>query len=156
QNDYWPDGTLKSQTDGATNSTLYDYNHVARLSQVTDPNSRVTKYTYDAAGDVLTVLDPATRTTTDAYDVADRLTSITYSDGVTHTVIYGYDNDNQRTSMIDGSGNSSWTWDSLHRLTSQTDGNGQTMGYVYDIANNLTKITYPGSHDVNRGYDDSG
>jgi len=156
QNVYWPDGTLETQTDGASHSTSYDYDPVARLSKVTDPDNRWTQYTYYGAGNLKTSLDPASRTTTYGYDIADRLTSTSYSDNVTPNVSFTYDNDNQRLTMTDGTGQSSWTWDSLQRLTSQTDGSGQTMGYGYDLANNLSSISYPGSHTVNRVYDDAG
>jgi RHS repeat-associated protein len=156
RNDYWPDGSLKSQTDGAGNVTSYAYDPLGRLASMTDPSPQTTTYTHDGAGNLKTVLDPASRTTTYGYDVADRLTSVTYSDGVTPNVAYTYDNDNQRLTMVDGTGTTSSVWDSLHRLTSQTDGSGQTMGYGYDLASNLTTITYPGSHTVTRVYDDSG
>ncbi len=155
-NDYWPDGSLKTQTDGAGNITSYAYDPLGRLSSTTDPKSRVTNYTHDGAGNLKTSQDPALRTTTLGYDIADRLTSVTYSDGITPNVAYTFDNDNQRLTMVDGTGTTTSVWDSLHRLTSQTNGSSQTMGYGYDLANNLTTITYPGSHTVTRVYDDAG
>ena len=158
QNSYWPDGTLETQTDGNGKITQYAYNPLARLQSVTDPDSEVTQYTYDGAGNLKTVKDPALRTTTYGYDIANRLTSTTYSDGVTPNVSYQYDNDNQRTQMTDGSGQTNYQWDSLHRLMSQTDGASQTTSYGYDLANNETSITYPGSgtRTVARAFDDSG
>jgi RHS repeat-associated protein len=155
-NDYLPDGTLKTQTDGAGNVTSYAYDPLGRLSSTTDPKSRVTNYTHDGVGNLTTSQDPALRTTTYGYDIADRLTSVSYSDGTTPNVAYTYDNDNQRLTMVDGTGTTTSVWDSLHRLTSQTNGAGQVMGYGYDLASNLTMITYPGSHTVTRVYDDSG
>jgi YD repeat-containing protein len=41
-------------------------------------------------------------------------------------------------------------------MTSETNGNGQTIGYGYDAAGQLNSITYPGSKTVTYGYDGAG
>ena len=46
--------------------------------------------------------------------------------------------------MTDGTGTWSWTWDSLHRLTSVTEARNGTVSYAYDLRNLPTQITYPG------------
>jgi RHS repeat-associated protein len=56
----------------------------------------------------------------------------------------GYDADGQRVSMTDGTGSSSWTWDSLHRMIASTDGAGNTVQYGYDLRGSMTSLTYPG------------
>lgn len=166
KNDYWPDGTLKSQTDGANQTTNYTYDPLTRIATVTDPNNRVTNYTHDAAGNQTAKQDPGgncsatpkTGCTTFTYDPANQVTAITYSDGTTPNVTnIAYDNDGQRTAMTDGTGTSSWVWDSLHRLMSSTTGAAKTVGYGYDLRGNLTSIVYPGTTGtVTRGYDDAG
>lgn len=154
---YWPDGTVKEQIDGAGHATLYEYDPLGRLSAVTDPLGRTTRYGYDAAGNRITVTDPEGRVTTTTYDVANEPTSITYSDGKTPNVTgITYDADGQRTGETDGSGTWSWTWDSLHRLTSVTEGNNGTVKYQYDLRNDVTWITYPDGHSVTRGYNTAG
>jgi RHS repeat-associated protein len=55
--------------------------------------------------------------------------------------------------MTDGTGNTSYEYDSLGRLTSTTDGDNDTVDYGYDLANNLTAITYPNGQTVAQGYD---
>jgi RHS repeat-associated protein len=155
--DYWPDGTVKDQADGTGHTTNYTYDALARVTGITDPLNRTTSATYDGAGNRLTVLDASHQTTTYGYDATNRMTSVTYSDGVTPNVTnVTYDNDNQRTAMIDGTGTSSWVYDSLHRMTSSNNGAGQTVGYGYDLNGQMTSITYPGSHVVQRGYDTAG
>jgi len=63
------------------------------------------------------------RTATLGYDAVNQLTGVAYSDGATPNVSnLTYDADGQRLTMTDGTGTSSWVWDSLHRLTSSTDG----------------------------------
>lgn len=154
--EYDADGNLRSTTDGAGNATTYGYDAQDRLVGVTDPLRRATTYAYDAAGNRTRLMDPQERTTTYGYDSANRLTSIRYSDGVTPNVSFEYDNAGLRNSMTDGSGTTRYTWDSLGRLTQDTDGASRTVRYGYDLANDLTSLTYPGGEAVTRAYDDAG
>jgi YD repeat-containing protein len=59
-------------------------------------------------------------------------------------------------SSPDGTGTSGWAWDSLHRLTSYTNGAGAQVQYLYNLRNLPTTVTYPGSLSVSRGYDAAG
>src|SRR5690606_7586586 len=73
-----------------------------------------------------------------------------------------YDNSGRRTgTTIADYGSSSWSWDSLGRLQSATDG-GSTTAYRRDLNGNLTGIAYPGGNCgsspvrcVTRTYDDA-
>lgn len=150
---YDGDGNITSQTDGAGRATTYGYDALDRRTSATDPLNHTTTYKYDAAGNQTSVIDAKGRTTTYGYDAANRLTSISYSDGLTPNVTYGYENDGQRTSMTDGSGSSSYHYDSLHRLTGSTDGAGHSTSYSYDLAGNETGITYPNGKSVTETFD---
>jgi RHS repeat-associated protein len=164
--DYNLDGTVQDQKDGKNKALLtYGYDPLARVTAVTDALGNATSYSYDGAGNRLTQQDPGgncsatpkTGCTTFTYDVANQLKTITYSDGVTPNVTnIAYDNDAQRTGMTDGTGTSAWVWDSLHRLTSYTNGAGAQVQYAYNLRSLPTTITYPGSLNVTRGYDDVG
>ena len=63
--------------------------------------------------------------------------------------------------MTDGTGISSYGYDSFGELTSETNGASQTVGYGYDADGDTTAITYPlpatatwaTSHTVSYGYD---
>jgi RHS repeat-associated protein len=169
KNDYWPDGTLKSQTDGANATTNYTYDTLGHLASVTDPNNRTTGYGYDAVNNLVTKTDPGGNCATTpkagcatySYDVTNQRTSVNYSDGLTPGATYGYDKDGQRIAMTDGTGQTTWTWDSLHRIAAQTTGTGgpspQTTNYGYDLKNQLTTIGYPGTNKtVTRAYDEAG
>jgi RHS repeat-associated protein len=165
--DYNPDGTVADQKDGKGNALqTYGYDALGRVTTVTDALGNVTTYVLDSAGNRLTKQDPAghcsaspmTGCTVMAYDAANQLTAVTYSDGVTPNVSgLSYDADGQRTAETDGTGTSSWTWDSLHRLTGYTNGNGETVSYTYNLRSLVTAIGYPGGgKTVLRGYDDAG
>jgi RHS repeat-associated protein len=156
KNSYDGVGHLASQTDGLGHVTSYQYNSLNQLSGITDPLSRVTMYTYDKAGNLATKTDAAGNVTTYTYDIADEPTGITYSDGITPNVTFAYDLDGQRTSMTDGSGTSSFEYDSLHRLTNYTSGKGRKVAYAYDLRSLPTTITYPNNKNVTMTYDLSG
>jgi len=153
--DYWPDGTVHVQYDGNNQPTTYQYNSRSDLTSVTDPLGRATSYGYDLAGQLTSKTDSSGRVTANGYDAAGELVSISYSDHLTPNISrISYDADGQRTSMTDGTGTSSWTYDSLHRLTNTTDGTGHTVSYGYDIGGRLSSISYPsGAGTVTRGWD---
>ena len=140
---YDPLGSTASQTDALNNTTSYAYDALERLSSVTDPLSRATSFGYDGAGNRTSLTDPAGQTTTYGFDNANRLTSLSYSSGNPGNVSFGYDADGRRTSMTDSSGTTSYAYDSIGRLTSQTNGASQKTSYGYDLADQLTSIGYP-------------
>ena len=135
------------------------------MTSQTDALNNTTQFTYDGAGNQLTKQDPggnclgipATGCTTLGYDAANQLTSVGYSDGVTPNVSgVSYDADGERTGWTDGSGSWLQSFNSLHRLTSVTEGSSGTVSYQYDLRNLPTTITYPDTHAVTETYDDSG
>ena len=157
---------MLDQKDGKNNAIqTYAYDNLAHVATVTDALNNVTTYVYDAYGNVLSKQDPggncsaqpATGCTTYSYDAANQLIGISYSDGVTPNVSgITYDGTGQRMRMSDGTGTSSWGWDSLHRMVSYTNGNGAQIQWQYNLRNQATTITYPGSLNVTRGYDSAG
>jgi RHS repeat-associated protein len=170
--DYNLDGTVADQKDGLGNTIQsYAYNSLAQATSITvDPGSsphlnQTTSYGYDGVGNLLSKQNPggsctgnASGCTTYTYDAANQLTSITYSDGITPNVSnIRYDGDGQRIAMSDGSGNWSWQYDSLHRLTSVTEGRNGTIAYQYNLRNEVTALAYPNAvGTVSRGYDNAG
>lgn len=154
--DYDDAGRLTVQRDGAGRPTTYGYDVLGRVASSTDPLNRTTSFGYDGAGNRTSLTAADGGVTTFSFDDEDRPAGIAYSDGTTPAVTMGYDELGRRTSMIDGTGTSSWTWDSLSRLVSRTDGAGATVGYGWDLAGRQTSLVYPGGSTVGRGYDDAG
>jgi RHS repeat-associated protein len=167
---YDGDGNQLTYSDGSSHVTTYTYSDPAMPHATTSStppvvtSSHTSTYAYDGAGNVVTKQDPGgncggipkTGCTTYGYDAGNQLTSITYSDGTTPNVSgITYTADGQRTAMTDGSGTSTWSWDSLNRLTSTTNGAGTTTTYGYDLNGNQTTISYPGAAGpLTRGFDD--
>lgn len=126
---------------------------------MTDALNRSILYSYDGVGNLLTVQNPKDSSVTYSvgYDAVNQRKSITYSDGITPNVSYQYDADGQRTQMVDGTGTTTYSYDSLHRLTQNTNGAGAQVLYKYDLLGHLTTLVYPGAMNaVNRTYDDAG
>ncbi len=147
-NSYDGAGNLTSQTDGNSNTTKFTYDPLNRISSRTDPLNRVTSYAHDGAGNLTGVTNASNATTTFSYDAANELTRMTYANTNTPNVTFTYDAGGRRTAMSDGSGSTTYTYDSLNRLASTVDGSGHTIGYTYDLNNNLISITYPNGKQV--------
>ena len=135
---YDANGNRASIEDGAGRETTFTYDALDRKVTDTDPAGRTTAYGYDRSGRQTSLVD-AGRTTSLSYDAGSQLQQIDYDDGATAD----YDVLGQRTRMADGTGASTYAYDSLQRLTSATDGAGRQLRYAYDLADRVTKITYP-------------
>jgi RHS repeat-associated protein len=152
---YDPTGNVTSHTDGAAHTTAYGYDSLNRLSSVTDPNNRTTQYVYDAAGRLGSHTTADGAVTTRSYDNANRVTGLAYDDGTTPAVAYGYDADNRRTSMTDGTGTTNYSYNLAGWLTDVSDGAGHTVTYAHDLTGNTISIGYPGHAPVTRTFDDA-
>ena len=139
--------------DGNGNVTVDYFDARDNLIEEQRPASLVTTYTYDLDGNRLTMTDASGRTTTYGYDADNRLTSTSFSDGVTPNVSYAYDADGHRTSMTDGTGTTTYTYDADGRTVSTKNGAGATVDYGYDKKGDVTSITYPNGQTVTRTYD---
>lgn len=158
---YDANGNIVSQTDALGHNRTRTYDALNRLASQTDPLGHTTSYGYDLASRLTSVRTPddqgGTSVTTNGYDADGRLITISYDDGSTPPVSYAYDRDSQRIGMTDGSGTTSYHWDSLRRLSSETDGNGAAVEYGYDLAGNRTSLRYPGTaQPVLEGRDGAG
>jgi RHS repeat-associated protein len=152
--DYNADNTVADTVDGANQTTRYGYDAQGRRTSRVDPAQHTTAWKLDPAGQLLTLTDAANRVTSYGYDADGNETSVTYSDGVTPNVSGTiYDAVSRRTSTTDGTGTSTWSYDTFGEVTSGTNGAGSTVGYGYDASGNVTSLTYPGGQTVTRGYD---
>jgi RHS repeat-associated protein len=58
--------------------------------------------------------------------------------------------------MNDGTGTTTYSYNSLDQLTSQTNGAGATARYGYDNSGHVTALTYPNGKTVTKTYDGAG
>jgi RHS repeat-associated protein len=150
-------GQVISQTDADKHTTTYTRNLLEEATETTDPLGRVTVKEYNPDGDLGVVRGVENEHYTSySYDPADRLIHIYYLDEEPADVTYEYDAGGNRTKMIDGTGETGYSFDKLDRLVQSTDGHGDNTGYEYDLNGNQTKLTYPNGHQITRAYDSAG
>jgi YD repeat-containing protein len=150
----------------------YAYDMLSRVTSTTTPESGTTYIYYTTSGGLLCSgdatavcrrTDARSITTTYTYDALNRLTSTSYNDSgpTTPTVKYGYDavalsgcatapptltitnGLGRRTSMCDGSGATSRSFDSVGNvLTEKRTINGQTntINYAYNLDGTIYTI----------------
>ncbi len=152
---------IRARVDAANErATDYVYdglNRVRKETQYPDWPSTgttlVTQYGYDLAGNRTSLIDPLNQTTTFGYDNLNRLTSVGYSDGQTPNVSYAYDANGNRSSMADGTGTTSYSYDELDRLLAVTSPGARVVGYRYDLDGNRTRVVYPDNTAVTYSFD---
>jgi RHS repeat-associated protein len=149
-------GNVTSQTDGNEETTTYVRNVLGQSVEVIDPLNRKTIEEFDDAGNLKAMIDPAERKTSYAYDKADRLIGVDYSSEATPDVGLEYDANGNVTSMVDGTGESTFVYDELGRLTGSENGNGDVVGYGYNLGDQLTGILYPNGKSISRTFDEAG
>jgi YD repeat-containing protein len=123
-----------------------------------------TTWNYNADDTVQSVTDARGASQTFTYNNRRLVKDISYSApaGINSTapVSYDYDAAANRTSMTDGMGSMSYSYDQLSRLTSETrtlTGIGTyPLSYAYNLANQLTSITDPFSAQVGYNHDLAG
>ncbi len=167
-------GNLISVVQNGSHPRNFTYDSLSRLLTSTNPEVGTITYTYDANGNVVTKADARGITTTYGYDDLNRGLSVTYSNGdpainttYDQSVCLGLSacqNVGHATSITDGAGSEAWAYEvdsanqrSIHvnqRTTNSSPSNITKMStYQFDLAGNLTSITYPTGRVVNYTYD---
>ena len=174
---------LSEVTNPAGSTAYYTYDVMSNVTGVTDYLGRGTHYTYDLMGNLTSVTDPSGRKEEMGYDAAGRLTSYRANSGSTisydydklndliektyteaqgeetaTSVTYAYNVLGERIVMHDGTGDTAYSYDGLGRITSVTtnrtpEGEGDTITYLYDEADNLYAMVYPDGSRVGYEYD---
>lgn len=184
-NGYDPAGNVIASTDALGKSSVTMYNLLNQPIILRDALGNQTTNAYNLRGELISTTDAEGVTTAYEHDALGRLTAVVENykpanqpDHQTNVrTKYTYDENGNRLSIQDGDGHiTSFTYDNLNRLISETDplqhtstygydfaGNrismtdpkGATTIYTYDDANRLTDIVYPDS-TVHFTYDDGG
>ncbi|MBZ0318910.1 MAG: hypothetical protein K8L91_21020 [Anaerolineae bacterium] len=145
---YDPNGNRAAMTT-PSGTTSYLYNGNDQLTQVTAPMGQ-TNLTYTTIGLPDTLTYPNGVVKDYGYDDRDRLTSLTYQDGMTTLAAYNYtlDTVGNRTRVDELGGDyTTWGYDNQYRLTNETihdGGNTISSSYAYDDVGNRTSQTVNG------------
>lgn len=185
---YDPLNRLSAITDALNGATAFQYDSQDQLTQVTDPKTLVTQYgvdalgqlkqtvspdtgvasqTFDSAGNVKTSSNARGHTTTYSYDALNRVTKITYHDGVVVNFVYdevasGNYGIGRLTSVTDSSGSTAYRYDQAGRLLRKTQtlsftpSSSLVTQYAYDSYGRLASVTYPSGNVVALRYNSAG
>jgi RHS repeat-associated protein len=140
---------LVGLTDANGHTITYSYNSAGYLAQVTYPNGDSVQYpVYDADGSPLERIDGRGLVTTyQTNDPESQLTDIQYQASPALNVHFSYDAYGRRIGMTDGTGTTSYSYDDLDNVTSETRTfNGlpaQTLSYSYYPDGSLQSLDTP-------------
>lgn len=170
---YDADGNRKTSTDPLSKVTNYAYDGVNRLASETDPLTHATSYGYDVLGNRVSMTDAKTVATSYEFDALARLTAVvenykpgfnpdqetnvrteytydglgnrkTIKDARTYVTSFGYDALSRLTSETDPLTHvTTYGFDGVGNRTSLLDTNGTTTTFGYDALNRPTGIVYP-------------
>jgi RHS repeat-associated protein len=149
-------GQVKTRTNGNGNVTEYKRDLLGRVTEAVDPLGRKTSYEYDAAGNVVKETDAEGRTKVYSYDPGNRRTKIDFSEASTADISFVYDKNGNVSEMTDGTGVTKRVYDALDRPVEVTNGKSEVVKYEYNLADDVTKLTYPNGKAITRGFDSFG
>jgi RHS repeat-associated protein len=173
--DYDEQGRLVEISDPSGQSLTYSYGAENHIVEVEDSTGRVVQFEYDGSGQLAAVTDPVGGITEYSYGSKGLLTSITDAGG--HQILSNvYDGDGRVAEQEDGvgavwtmsyspgettvtdpdGGEQSYRFDSLDRLTSETDALGHTTTVGYDTAGDIVEVVQPGGGKWELGHDENG
>ncbi len=158
---------LASETDANGNTTGYEYDSLNRLAKIIMPDGELYQAQYDANGNMSQYTDARGVVVTQVFDLNNRL----IDRDVTGTLIPGTTREEY---TYDGLGRLRTAQNDFSKITREYDsrsnivrelqnidaaGNFPTasdeeVAYEFDLANNTTKLSYPGGRDIYRTFDE--
>ncbi|HEU0097572.1 MAG TPA: RHS repeat-associated core domain-containing protein [Allosphingosinicella sp.] len=157
---------VTSVTDPRLHATTYAVNGFGFVTSTTSPDNGTTTFTYDLAGNVKSRTDARKIVTNYTWDALDRPLTRTFPSATTENVTFVYDATaggnfgvGRMTSVTDAAGTASFVYDAYGNRFSEMRtiaGIAYNTGYGYDLAGNLTRITYPSGLVVNYQRDGRG
>lgn len=150
---------VTSATDPRLHATTYTVNGFGFVTQAVSPDSGTTSFTYDLAGNVTSRTDARKIVTNYTYDALNRPLTRAFPSTPAENVTFAYDATaagnygiGRTTSLTDAAGTAGFVYDAFGNRTSEKRtiaGIAYTTTYGYDLAGNVTRITYPSGLMVN-------
>ena len=129
-------GRLTTVTDRNGNAVTLTRDAQGRVTTATDPTGRQLSFTYGANGKVATMTDPANRQWSYTYDSSNHLIQVADPLGLVEKYIYDLVTHNL-TQYTDKSGAVyQYTYNIYDRIKTQTDPEGKTTHFVWEIPYN--------------------
>ncbi|WP_082166691.1 RHS repeat-associated core domain-containing protein [Nocardiopsis sp. RV163] len=144
---------------GASTSVGYgDAINPAKPTSFTGPDGNELSFTYDEAGNMVRARSEAEDITVAAMNYHHNGTVSSATDARGNRTTYSYDDVGNMTGMSEPGpvGETSYTYDSLSRLTSVTDGNGVRLEYGYDRLDRVVSVSHDGDVLQSIVYDGNG
>ncbi|HXQ74745.1 MAG TPA: hypothetical protein VN844_29850, partial [Pyrinomonadaceae bacterium] len=154
-----------TESSGSYQDTTMTYDGYGRLKTKHVPEQNAganTVWAYNADDTINTITDARGATSTFTYNSRHLVTGVTHTLTGSTTIndTFAYDGVGNRTSMSDSSGGTSYQYDQLSRLTSETRtfaglGGTYTLAYTYNYAGQLKSLTDHTLQRINYAYDNS-
>lgn len=142
---------IATRTDALGRTTTYSYDSAGNLTQVTNPLGEKVKLAYNPAGQVSQITDPLGNINQLVYDGTDLTNTI---DALGRSTGRFVDTLGRVAVVTDPLGNKSRVdYDSISRVTKQTNALGGVISYAYDGNNNLLNLTDPNNNLTQYTYD---
>lgn len=155
---YYPGGQLETLTDANGHTTFYVYDEADKSVETRyaygTANERVETFAYDDVGNMTAKTLRSGETITYEYDLISRMTKKTIPGNPPAVTEYAYDDLGRMTSVTDGNGTITYSFDDANRLLATSYPGGKSLGYGYDLVGNRTRLTYSDDSYVEYTYDD--
>lgn len=143
--------SARSVQEGTLDVTTFTYDKLGRQLSESDPLGNTWRYGYDILGQRISQWDANNLETKFYYDDMGRLERIDYP-APDADVSFTYGPTEQRKTMTDGLGTTTWKPDAIGQITEITDPFNQKVAYRYDGQGRRTSLIYPGGKEVQYDY----
>ncbi len=144
---------IKTVKDARGNITSYAYDGFGNLLSQTSPDTGITTFTYDAAGNRTSATDARGVVVDYTYDALNRLLTVRYPAASLENVNYTYDDVSNGsygvgrvTGIVSTGAGLTYRYNHLGLISQKIvllNGVTTVTQYTYDLAGNLSSVTYP-------------
>lgn len=156
---YNPLGELLTTTNHLGNTTTHSYDSLGRKTKVVDPDLGTRTSRYDRVGNIIATTDAKGIATRFTFDPLNRVTKVDYPNDPDISYVYDEGKVGALSRVTDALGTVAYTYDARLRKTGETrtmDGMTWTTSWAYDPMDRLTSQTYPDGQVTTFSYNGMG